>query len=200
MLQQIERDFGVSVEKQTKDDGRTTTYTATPATEGSTPIDRIETDDDIVFYLDVPGQRCLRTMQVLHPDMPFAGPTLQLQVHSSAHCVKCHMQHADVACGCAGLDKKDLKIQVNQSERTLTVGGERVQPVSAEDDTTARNIKTFERRFGKFSRSLPLPETADPQLVSAKYVLCPNPLFVRWLCTACLLSPPCYAWRGTMAT
>ncbi|KAK9812182.1 hypothetical protein WJX73_002412 [Symbiochloris irregularis] len=127
LLQQIERDWGVTMEAKTKD-GASATATAsatTSATPSKTvcPVDSMETDDDISFFVDVPG-----------------------------------------------LDKRDLKIQVNQLDKTMTVSGERFQPVPSQDPdlATTKHINKFERAFGTFSRTVTLPETADPQLISAK--------------------------------
>ncbi|KAK9834852.1 hypothetical protein WJX81_003824 [Elliptochloris bilobata] len=75
-----------------------------------------------------------------------------------------------------GLEKGDLKIRVNQQDRQLTISGERRRkPANGnadaerdEDAEPAARQQRSERRFGKFRRQLKLPETADPDAVSAR--------------------------------
>ena len=47
-----------------------------------------------------------------------------------------------------------LQIQVNQQERQLTISGERGEPQVAGPGSEANDRKSFERSFGKFSRTL----------------------------------------------
>ena len=68
-----------------------------------------------------------------------------------------------------------LQIRVNQQERQLTIAGERRRKPangegaqSDEDTEAAVRQQRRERRFGKFKRTLRLPETADSDAVSAR--------------------------------
>ncbi|CAL5228083.1 g11151 [Coccomyxa viridis] len=71
-----------------------------------------------------------------------------------------------------GLEKGDIKIQVNQEERQLTLSGERRRAkASAEEgneDSSKQNPRRSERRFGKFERKFKLPEDADTDAVTAR--------------------------------
>lgn len=75
-----------------------------------------------------------------------------------------------------GLEKGDIKIQVNQEDRQLTLSGERRRVNgagnAAEEEggksTSASSRRRSERRFGKFERKFKLPEDADLDAVSAR--------------------------------
>lgn len=80
-----------------------------------------------------------------------------------------------------GLQKSDLKITVNQKERTLKVSGEReritkatAEPVESEEQPQEQPKKQqyrrrFERMMGKFQRTLSwMPDDADLSAVSAR--------------------------------
>jgi HSP20 family protein len=60
-----------------------------------------------------------------------------------------------------GLEEKNLKVSVENG--ILTLSGER-----AEENTDDSSWKRSERRYGKFSRSFRLPETADVENISAQ--------------------------------
>ena len=62
-----------------------------------------------------------------------------------------------------GLEEGDLEIEVKGS--VLTVSGER----EAEHEESSRGFHRVERSFGRFSRSLDLPEGIDPEAVTAKF-------------------------------
>jgi len=62
-----------------------------------------------------------------------------------------------------GLSEEDVNIEIE--ERVLTVSGER----KSEHETTKEGYHRVERAFGKFSRSLTLPEGIDPEAVSASF-------------------------------
>lgn len=61
-----------------------------------------------------------------------------------------------------------MQIQANQQNRTISISGERTQPLVGEDEQ--KQTRDMQRRFGKFSHTIVLPKNADPQLISAKYV------------------------------
>ena len=71
-----------------------------------------------------------------------------------------------------GLQKADLKISVNQNERTLKIVGERQrssdQQSEPQADSQPRFRKQLERSMGKFSRTLVLDKEADLSAVSAR--------------------------------
>ena len=71
-----------------------------------------------------------------------------------------------------GLQKADLKISVNQNERTLKIVGERQrssdQQSEPQADSQPQYRKQFERSMGKFSRTLVLDKDADLSAVSAR--------------------------------
>ncbi len=62
-----------------------------------------------------------------------------------------------------GLGEDDVSIEIQDG--TLTVAGER----KAEHESTERGWHRVERTFGRFSRSLTLPEGVDPEGVSAAF-------------------------------
>ena len=62
-----------------------------------------------------------------------------------------------------GLSEEDVNIEIQ--DNTLTVSGER----KAEHESSERGWYRVERSFGRFSRSLTLPEGVDPEGVSADF-------------------------------
>jgi HSP20 family protein len=62
-----------------------------------------------------------------------------------------------------GLDKDDLEIEVK--DRVLTISGER----EAEHEDRSKGFHRVERSFGRFSRSLTLPEGVDAGAVTAEF-------------------------------
>jgi len=64
-----------------------------------------------------------------------------------------------------GLDKEKINIEV--TEHDIVISGERNYQSEEQDDK--EGFYRMERRFGSFSRKLPLPEDATPDGVNAKY-------------------------------
>ena len=62
-----------------------------------------------------------------------------------------------------GIDQKDLDVKVENN--VLTVGGER----KFEKEEKEENFRRVERRYGSFTRSFTLPNTVNPEDVSADY-------------------------------
>jgi len=62
-----------------------------------------------------------------------------------------------------GLSEEDVNIEIE--ERVLTVSGER----KSEHESTKEGYHRVERAFGKFARSLTLPEGIDPEAVTASF-------------------------------
>jgi HSP20 family protein len=62
-----------------------------------------------------------------------------------------------------GLDRKDIEIEIK--DRVLTVSGER----RAEHEEKQEGFHRVERSFGRFSRSLELPEGIEADAVSASF-------------------------------
>ena len=62
-----------------------------------------------------------------------------------------------------GIDEKDINVSIENN--TLTVRGER----RFEKDEKEENFQRIERMFGSFTRSFTLPNTVDPEQVSAHY-------------------------------
>ena len=62
-----------------------------------------------------------------------------------------------------GLDKKDIKVEVNNN--TLTISGERKRESKYEDAECCR----VERLYGKFERTFGLPENVKTDKLSAEY-------------------------------
>ena len=62
-----------------------------------------------------------------------------------------------------GIDEKDINVSIENN--TLTVGGER----RFEKDEKEENFHRVERMYGTFTRSFTLPNTVDPEQVSAHY-------------------------------
>jgi HSP20 family protein len=62
-----------------------------------------------------------------------------------------------------GIDEKDINVSIENN--TLTVHGER----RFEKDEKEENFHRVERMYGSFTRSFTLPNTVDPEQVSANY-------------------------------
>ena len=62
-----------------------------------------------------------------------------------------------------GIDEKDINVSIENN--TLTVRGER----RFEKDEKEENYHRVERMYGSFTRSFTLPNTLDPDQVSANY-------------------------------
>ena len=62
-----------------------------------------------------------------------------------------------------GIEEKDINVSIENN--TLTVRGER----RFEKDEKEENFQRIERRYGSFTRSFTLPNTVDPEQVSAHY-------------------------------
>lgn len=62
-----------------------------------------------------------------------------------------------------GMDQKDVSIEIN--DNVLTIAGERRD----EQEQTRQGWHRVERSFGRFSRSLTLPEGIDPGAVTADF-------------------------------
>jgi HSP20 family protein len=62
-----------------------------------------------------------------------------------------------------GIDEKDIDVRIENN--TLTVHGER----KFEKEEKEENFRRVERQYGSFTRSFTLPNTVDPNLVTASY-------------------------------
>src|ERR1700680_1593365 len=62
-----------------------------------------------------------------------------------------------------GIDEKDIDVRIENN--TLTVHGER----KIEKEEKEENFRRVERQYGSFTRSFTLPNTVDPEKVSATY-------------------------------
>ena len=62
-----------------------------------------------------------------------------------------------------GIDEKDIDIRMENN--TLTVRGER----KIEKEEKEENFRRVERQYGSFTRSFTLPNSLDPEQVSANY-------------------------------
>jgi HSP20 family protein len=62
-----------------------------------------------------------------------------------------------------GVDQKDIDIRLENN--TLTIRGER----RFEKEEKEENFHRIERRYGSFTRSFTLPNTVDPEQVSAEF-------------------------------
>jgi HSP20 family protein len=62
-----------------------------------------------------------------------------------------------------GLDPKEVEVSVEDS--TLTIGGQR----NFEQEADEQNYHRVERRYGSFTRSIRLPQTADAEKIQARF-------------------------------
>ena len=62
-----------------------------------------------------------------------------------------------------GIDEKDIDVRIENN--TLTVHGER----KFEKEEKEENFRRVERQYGSFTRSFTLPNTVDPEQVTANY-------------------------------
>jgi HSP20 family protein len=63
----------------------------------------------------------------------------------------------------AGIDEKDIDVSIENN--TLTVRGER----TLEKEEKEENFQRVERQYGSFTRSFTLPNSVDPEQVTADY-------------------------------
>src|SRR5690606_20987595 len=71
--------------------------------------------------------------------------------------------HFEVHADLPGIPREGIKVEVN--EGVLTLSGERKQ----EKEETKDKWHRIERSYGKFSRSMTLPENVDPSAIDASY-------------------------------
>jgi HSP20 family protein len=64
-----------------------------------------------------------------------------------------------------GMSKEDMEISVD--DNVLTISGER--KAHYRDENNGRRYHRIESRFGKFTRSLPLPNVIDADKINATY-------------------------------
>ncbi|CAN0457813.1 unnamed protein product [Ascophyllum nodosum] len=71
-----------------------------------------------------------------------------------------------------GMKKEDIKVDIDSDSGVLTVTGERKQEreQKSEGDNEQRKYHFVERSYGKTTRSVRLPDTADTSKASAAYV------------------------------
>jgi HSP20 family protein len=62
-----------------------------------------------------------------------------------------------------GIDEKDIDVTIDNN--TLTVRGER----RLEKEEKEENFQRVERQYGSFTRSFTLPNTVNPEQISAHY-------------------------------
>ncbi|CAM9928864.1 unnamed protein product [Ascophyllum nodosum] len=70
-----------------------------------------------------------------------------------------------------GMNKEDIKVDIDSESGVLTVTGERKQEreEKSEGGNERRKYHFVERSFGKTTRSIRLPDTADTSKASAAY-------------------------------
>jgi HSP20 family protein len=64
-----------------------------------------------------------------------------------------------------GMEKNDFDISLN--DNILTISGERM--IKEREGKNGRTYHRIESRYGRFSRSLPLPDVADLEKIEATY-------------------------------
>jgi HSP20 family protein len=69
----------------------------------------------------------------------------------------------DLSMDLPGMDQKDIHLAIQ--ENALTISGERVAEEKGEED----GVRHTERAWGRFSRSIRLPENVDASKVNADY-------------------------------
>jgi HSP20 family protein len=79
--------------------------------------------------------------------------------------IRDNKDHYIVTLDLPGMDKDKINIEVK--EHDLVISGER--NYSSEDQNDQKGFYRMERRYGSFSRRIPLPENATPEGLSAKY-------------------------------
>lgn len=72
-------------------------------------------------------------------------------------------KHFEITLALPGMSKND--IDISMEDHTLTISGER----KLEHEDNGRKFHRLESRFGKFRRSLPLPNIVDTEKVKASY-------------------------------
>ena len=63
-----------------------------------------------------------------------------------------------------GIDKKDIKVNIDPENRTLTISGER----KFKDEVKKEDYYKIESSYGKFMRTFSLPENVDVDKIDAK--------------------------------
>ncbi|BBG66786.1 heat shock protein Hsp20 [Hydrogenimonas sp.] len=63
-----------------------------------------------------------------------------------------------------GVKKEDIKVNIDQEKRTLTISGER----KFKDEVKKEDYYKIESSYGKFMRTFSLPENVDAENIDAK--------------------------------
>jgi HSP20 family protein len=94
-----------------------------------------------------------------------AGPEEALTTTSFAPPVDIYEDEHDITLKMEvpGIDEKDIDVRMENN--TLTVQGVR----KIEKEEKEENFRRVERQYGSFTRSFTLPNTVDPEQVSANY-------------------------------
>ncbi|KAL1931546.1 hypothetical protein VTP01DRAFT_9689 [Rhizomucor pusillus] len=69
----------------------------------------------------------------------------------------------NVYCDLPGVRKEDIHVDVHGNQ--LTLSGE----TKGSNEYSDNNVRYSERRFGKFSRTIPIPDNVDADKIQAKY-------------------------------
>lgn len=104
-------------------------------------------------------ERPLSLMRTMWPEVKareFENLTPVLDVYEEGHEV---IVKADLP----GIKKEDVEITLR--DNVLTISGER----KSEEKTETAKYRTYERRYGKFSRSIELPFDIDAEKINAHY-------------------------------
>jgi HSP20 family protein len=83
----------------------------------------------------------------------FAPP---VDIYEDEHCITLKME-------VPGIDEKDIDVRLENN--TLTVHGER----KIEKEEKEENFRRVERQYGNFTRSFTVPNSVNPEQVSADY-------------------------------
>jgi HSP20 family protein len=113
---------------------------------------------DLVSIQDELNRLFGRTFAGIEPLRPMAGGTWMpaLDVYETEDEIVAKLE-------LPGIDPKDVDVSVEDS--TLTITGSR----EFESDVKEENYHRIERRYGSFSRSIGLPQTADTEKVEASF-------------------------------
>ena len=106
-----------------------------------------------------------RVNRIIHESYSPEGPDEALTTSNFAPPVDVYEDEHNISLKIEvpGIDEKDINVSIENN--TLTVRGER----RFEKDEKEENFHRVERMYGSFTRSFALPNTVDPEQVSAHY-------------------------------
>ncbi|KAK3809383.1 MAG: HSP20-like chaperone [Benniella sp.] len=127
---------------------------------GHDPFDRLERRMNQIFdHLSDPWLTVRRSQRSSSGDSQLATMDLLSPAVDVYETDKGWNIHAELP----GIQKEDIKVEVSGNNVTLTAESKSSQEYSRD------NVRCQERRFGTYSRTIPLPDTVDRDKIDANF-------------------------------